>query len=238
MTTGEYEERFRAPAQSLHETFSDMHGPKWMRRRRRRVWIAAAMLGLITAAMETTSHRTTDMDAGEGRRHCRLTYDGLRIAAAASLTALAGCGRGTGATLYNAFGDKRSLYRQAFLHYLEQTVRDRVARLEKLRPAVAIRAFFDEIIERSVDDEQRRGCMLVNAALELAPYDPEFRKLVVEEMMFIAAFFRRCVAAGQKNGSIIKTRPADEAAKLLLSVLMGIRVLARTRPERDARRFV
>jgi TetR/AcrR family transcriptional repressor of nem operon len=38
----------------------------------------------------------------------------------------------TGASLYNAFGDKRSLYRQAFVHYLAQTVRDRVARLEKL----------------------------------------------------------------------------------------------------------
>jgi TetR/AcrR family transcriptional repressor of nem operon len=63
------------------------------------------------------------------------------------------------------------------------------------------------IIERSVDDEQRRGSMLVNAALELAPYDLEFQKLVAEEMMFIEAFFRRRVAAGQKDGSIIETRP-------------------------------
>jgi TetR/AcrR family transcriptional repressor of nem operon len=138
----------------------------------------------------------------------------------------------TGASLYNAFGDKRSLYRQAFSHYLTQSVRDRVARLEKLRPAAAIQAFFDEIIERSVDDKQRRGCMLVNAALELAPYDSEFQKLVVEEMMFIEAFFRRRVAAGQKDGSIIRTRPPDEVAKLLLSVLLGIRVLARSRPQR------
>jgi TetR/AcrR family transcriptional repressor of nem operon len=138
----------------------------------------------------------------------------------------------TGASLYNAFGDKRSLYRQAFVHYLAQTVRDRVARLEKLSPALAIRTFFEEIIERSVDDKQRRGCMLVNAALELAPYDSEFQKLVVEEMMFIEAFFRRCVAAGQKDGSIISTRPPDEVAKLLLSVLLGIRVLARSRPQR------
>ena len=139
----------------------------------------------------------------------------------------------TGASLYNAFGDKRSLYRQAFVHYLTQTVRDRVARLEKLPPALAIRTFFDEIIERSVDDEQRRGCMLVNAALELAPYDPEFQQLVAEEMIFIEAFFRRCVEAGQKDGSITDTRPADELAKLLLSVLLGIRVLARTRPQRE-----
>lgn len=138
----------------------------------------------------------------------------------------------TGASLYNAFGDKRSLYRQAFTHYLTQSIRDRVARLKKLPPAAAIRAFFDEIIERSIDDKQHRGCMLVNAALELAPYDSEFQKLVVEEMMFIEAFFRRCVAAGQKDGSIIGTRPPDEVAKLLLSVLLGIRVLARSRPQR------
>ena len=139
----------------------------------------------------------------------------------------------TGASLYNAFGDKRSLYRQAFVHYLAQTVRDRVARLEKLPPAMAIRAFFNEIIERSVDDDQRRGCMLVNAALELAPYDAEFRQLVTEEMIFIEAFFHRCVAAGQKDGSIASMRSAEELAKLLLSVLLGIRVLARTRPQRE-----
>jgi TetR/AcrR family transcriptional repressor of nem operon len=139
----------------------------------------------------------------------------------------------TGASLYNAFGDKRSLYRKAFVYYLAQTVRDRVARLEKLPPVSAIRGFFDEIIERSVDDELRRGCMLVNAALELAPYDPEFQKLVAEEMIFIEAFFCRSITAGQKDGSITDTRSADELAKLLLSVLLGIRVLARTRPERD-----
>jgi TetR/AcrR family transcriptional repressor of nem operon len=139
----------------------------------------------------------------------------------------------TGASLYNAFGDKRSLYRQAFVHYLAQTVRDRVARLDKQPPAQAIRSFFDEIIERSVDDEQRRGCMLVNAALELAPYDPEFEQLVAEEMIFIESFFHRSIAAGQKDGSITQTRSADELAKLLLSVLLGIRVLARTRPQRE-----
>jgi TetR/AcrR family transcriptional regulator, transcriptional repressor for nem operon len=139
----------------------------------------------------------------------------------------------TGASLYNAFGDKRSLYRQAFVHYLEKTVRDRVARLEQLPPATAIRTFFDEIIERSVSDTQRRGCLLVNAALELAPYDPEFQKLVAEEMIFIEGFFRRCVEAGQRDGSIPDTRTADDLGKVLLTVLLGIRVLARTRPQRE-----
>ncbi len=139
----------------------------------------------------------------------------------------------TGASLYNAFGDKRSLYRQALEHYLVQTVRDRVARLERLPPYRAIRAFFDEIIERSITDKRRRGCLLVNSALEVAPYDSEFQKIVADEMIFIEAFFRRCIGRGQQDGTISTVRPSAELARLLLSVLLGVRVLARTRPQRS-----
>jgi TetR/AcrR family transcriptional repressor of nem operon len=138
----------------------------------------------------------------------------------------------TGASLYNAFGDKRSLYRRALDHYLEQTVRDRISRLERMAPYPAIRSFFDEVIERSVTDKQRRGCMLVNSALELAPHDAELRKVISQEMTFIEAFFRKCITTGQQDGTISSARPADELAQSLLSVLFGIRVLARTRPQR------
>lgn len=138
----------------------------------------------------------------------------------------------TGASLYNAFGDKRSLYRRALGYYLEQSVRERITRVERLPPYAAIRAFFDEIIERSVTDKQRRGCMLVNSALEVAPYDAEFKRLVSKEMIFIEAFFRRRIIAGQQDGTISAIRPAAELAKMLLSVLLGIRVLARIRPQR------
>jgi TetR/AcrR family transcriptional repressor of nem operon len=149
-----------------------------------------------------------------------------------SIRDLTGAMRITSASLYNAFGNKRSLYRRALGYYLEQSVRDRVWRLAPLPPYSAIRAFFDEIVERSVTDKQRRGCMLVNAALEIAPIDAEFQKTVVDEMLFIEEFFRRCVASGQRDGTITSKRPADELAKVLLSVLLGVRVLARTRPQR------
>jgi TetR/AcrR family transcriptional repressor of nem operon len=138
----------------------------------------------------------------------------------------------TSASLYNAFGDKRSLYRRALDYYLEQSVRDRINRLSPLPPLPALRAFFDEIVERSVSDKQRRGCMLVNSALELAPYDPEFQRLVADEMIFIEGFFRRCIMVGQEDGTITVRQPANELATLLLSVLLGVRVLARTRPQR------
>jgi TetR/AcrR family transcriptional repressor of nem operon len=139
----------------------------------------------------------------------------------------------TSASLYNAFGDKRSLYRQALDHYVDQSFGDRVKRFEThLLPRQAISAFFEEIIERSLSDPQRKGCMLVNSAMEVAPHDPEFQRAIAGILVQVEAFFRRCVEAGQRDGTIATLQPAEDLARHLLGILVAIRVLARARPER------
>jgi TetR/AcrR family transcriptional repressor of nem operon len=138
----------------------------------------------------------------------------------------------TAASLYNAFGDKRALYQKALDHYIEASVADRIRRCEALPPRQAIEAFLEDIVKRSLDDRDRKGCMLVNAALDLAPHDPAFRKAVAEVLTGIEAFFLASVSAGQADGTITRSLPAQALAQNLLGVLMGIRVLARVRPER------
>lgn len=137
-----------------------------------------------------------------------------------------------GPSLYNTFGDKRTLYRQALEHYVERGFCDRVRRFEsELAPRAAIGAFFDEIIELSLADDQRKGCLIVNSALELAPHDPEFQAALADVLRDMEAFFHRCVKAGQDTGAISASLPADDLARMLLGLLMGLRVLARSRPE-------
>jgi TetR/AcrR family transcriptional regulator, transcriptional repressor for nem operon len=139
----------------------------------------------------------------------------------------------TGASLYNAFGDKRSLYRRALDYYVENSFGDCVRRFEgHMAPRDVIEAFFAEIIDRSLNDKQRRGCMLVNSAFEVAPHDPEFQRVVAGVLVEIEAFFRRNVEAAQRAGTITSSQSAEDFARLLLGLLLGIRVLARTRPER------
>jgi TetR/AcrR family transcriptional regulator, transcriptional repressor for nem operon len=138
----------------------------------------------------------------------------------------------TAASLYNAFGDKRAIYERALDHYVEGSVASRIRRCESLAPREAIGAFFEEILKRSLGDRERKGCMLVNAALEVAPHDPGFRKIVAEVLADIEGFFLSCVKAGQGDGSIKRSLPAETLSHHLLGVLMGIRVLARVRPER------
>jgi TetR/AcrR family transcriptional repressor of nem operon len=139
----------------------------------------------------------------------------------------------TGASLYNAFGDKRSLFQRALSHYVENSFDERISRLERtLSPLEAIKAFFREIVDRSVRDRDRKGCLLVNSALEVAPHDADFQAMIAGVLIKMEAFFRRCAHAGQQAVEISNAQSADDLARLLLGVHLGIRVLARTRPER------
>ena len=135
------------------------------------------------------------------------------------------------ASVYNAFGDKRTLFTQCLDRYLDANMRARIARVEKtLPPRQAIETFLAEIVERSL--ESRLGCFLANAALEVAPHDPEIAKVVAGRMDELEAFFRRCVGAGQRDGSISPDVSSADAARLFLTTVMGLRVLARGHPER------
>ena len=139
----------------------------------------------------------------------------------------------TGPSLYNAFGDKRSLFRAALERYVQLWTRARIAEVErKLPPKEAVRAFIKGIIERSLDDPDRRGCMLVNAALEIAPHDPEIGAEVAVWLGEIESFFRRAIAAAQSEGRVPAERDARDLARLLLGVTLGVRVLARAHPDR------
>ena len=125
-----------------------------------------------------------------------------------------------------------ALYERSLNRYLDQTFRERIRRIEPSHPPRdAIIAFFKEIIKRSVTDKRRRGCLLVNSAIESAPHDPQFLKIVATFLKEVETFFLRCVSKGQKDGTISRAYSAADLSKSLLGILLGIRVLARVRPE-------
>lgn len=133
------------------------------------------------------------------------------------------------ASLQNAFGDERALF---ITRCLDRTTRERIARLKADHsPLAATEAFLAEIVERSLAD--RRGCLLVNPAPEVAPHDPEIVATIAGRLGEIEDFFRRWVAAVREDGSIAQGRDACDLARLLLTTALGLRVLARARPDPD-----
>jgi len=148
----------------------------------------------------------------------------------------------TGASLYNAFGDKRSLFKRSLDRYVEQSFADRVGRFERLPPRQALQAFFDEIIERSLRDRQRKGCMLVNSALDAAPHDPDQRQ-VFRPAAFLHDFVRQPL---QRTVNLRRGHQLcfldDAHGRVILSSLTapihpGSRVLENS-PNQESRKFL
>src|SRR5580704_1159565 len=138
-----------------------------------------------------------------------------------------------GASLYNAYGDKRALFTRSLERYASRSMRERIARLEaRHQPKEAIRAFLAEIIDRSLKDPDRRGCLLVNSALDVAPHDAKIGRVVAGYLDELRAFFRRNLEAARQAGRVPGSLDPDEVSGHLLAVVLGIRVLARTGAKR------
>ena len=138
-----------------------------------------------------------------------------------------------GASLYNAFGDKRTLFVKCLERYANRSSRERMARIEeKHAPKAAIRTFMAEIIERSLKDPDCKGCLLVNSALDVAPHDAAIGKAVAGYLDEIRDFFRRNIETARRAGTMPKSIDAEVVSGHLLGVLMGIRALTRVKPDR------
>jgi hypothetical protein len=70
MTMSEYEERFRSPTPSLHQTFAEAGGPNRGRRRSRPFWVAATLVGVMSMTMKVVPHHTIHSEASNRSQLC------------------------------------------------------------------------------------------------------------------------------------------------------------------------
>ncbi len=136
-------------------------------------------------------------------------------------------------SLYDTFGNKRDLFIKALGRYEETYQRPTLAAAAKGRtPREAISAFFRQLVDCAAGDKGRDGCLIVNTALELAAHDDEIAKIVAGSMGALKEFFQTNIQAGQAEGEIPAELNAREVADGLLGLLIGIRVLARSMPDK------
>jgi TetR/AcrR family transcriptional regulator, transcriptional repressor for nem operon len=79
----------------------------------------------------------------------------------------------------------------------------------------------------------QQGCMVTNAALELADQDPDVAAHMSTMLGDIASLFKKALLAGQKSGEVTTRVSADLLAAYLVNVLEGARVMEKTRPSKD-----
>ncbi len=146
------------------------------------------------------------------------------------LVEVMGINRGS---IYDTFGDKRSLFLEALKRYDAVERANFLASLRKDRtPRRTIQALFDALVAEAVEQKTRDGCFLVNSALELAPHDDDVARIVSGGFAAIQRYFRDLIREGQALGEFREDIVAGDVARLLLSAVIGIRVISRSWPEK------
>lgn len=166
-----------------------------------------------------------DMDDAVDRATEVFWSKGYEATSLSDLLEATGINRGS---FYNAFGSKKKLFVQSILKYEREQRRQVLEEFAALNdPVLAINKLFDAIIAQSETDKARKGCFLVNTALDLPNHEPDIQKTVRKSLKGTEAFFEGQLKIGKEQGVIPDHVDTETAAKGLLALLVGVRVLAR-----------
>lgn len=134
----------------------------------------------------------------------------------------------TRGSFYKAFGDKRSVYLEALKRYDEnniaaavqllgnQELGDGRSRIEKL---------FEGAFDESTPENDRRGCLVCNAMVELAPSDPEVAQLTAAMSKKLQDAFAGALGADNEGAN----RPAlAQQAIAITNLYFGAQAMSKT----------
>lgn len=169
--------------------------------------------------------KSFDVDAAVDRAQRVFWAKGYEATSISDLTKGMGINKGS---LYNAFGSKKQLFTRALLKYDRDNRQAALAALEAIDdPLDAVTTLFDGLIAESVADADQKGCFLVNTALDLPNHGDDVKGMVRAALGDFEAFFARMIAKGQADGTVSTAIDADMTAKSLMTLVVGLRVLAR-----------
>ncbi|AEW93692.1 MULTISPECIES: TetR/AcrR family transcriptional regulator [Streptomycetaceae] len=136
-----------------------------------------------------------------------------------------GIGKGS---LYNTFGSKHGLYERALRRYRDSQAAALVGMIEEPGSVKErLRNVLTYLVEADLADPHRRGCMAVNAAAELAGTDEVATELVRRMLDRTEGAFSALIDEGRRSGEIAPGRDAAALGSLLLTTVVGLRLMAR-----------
>ncbi|MFQ6005616.1 MAG: TetR/AcrR family transcriptional regulator [Woeseia sp.] len=127
-------------------------------------------------------------------------------------------------SLYQAFGDKHSLFIQALKRYLADMRRMKSAQLARApTPVDGIRAVTHGMLDIADGDcACPRGCLAINTLVELAPHDSDVRKVMDDHVQRMRSGLTEVIARGQAAGQIREDRSPEKITALLMTFMLGL----------------
>lgn len=136
------------------------------------------------------------------------------------------------ASIYATFGDKHALYLKALDRYGELTDPDLLTRLSQPGPVLpAVRALVERYAGEASGADGRRGCFVVNTAVELGPHDTQAARRVQGNWDFLETALASALLRAQAQGELAAEKDPRALARMLLVLMQGLRVMGKAAAE-------
>lgn len=136
------------------------------------------------------------------------------------------------ASLYDTFGGKKELFDSAFAFYRSagnEGLKEFLNSQENVKDA--LRMIFRKVIEGDLVDPDNKGCLVANATTELLPHDTGLQQVISRHREDVEYIIYHFLLKGVQRGEISGEVNLKTMASLLYTLLTGLRVTGKTRPD-------
>ncbi|KAA6214263.1 TetR/AcrR family transcriptional regulator [Streptomyces albofaciens JCM 4342] len=132
-------------------------------------------------------------------------------------------------SIYNTFKSKHDLFERALDRYMGERNGELFALMESDLPVrEKIRTHLERVVEEECgDQDDRRGCLVVNTAVEVAARDQQVAGELARDYRLRLEVIRAALASGQRVGDIDADKDVGALAHLVIAAVGGLRVSAR-----------
>jgi TetR/AcrR family transcriptional regulator, transcriptional repressor for nem operon len=135
-------------------------------------------------------------------------------------------------SLYDTFGDKRSLYLKALAHYRDQTNGQMRKMLQEIP---SVKNGFAKLLyglATETREQHERGCLLLSANLQRDTKDAVIRDFLLDNQARVEAIFLEALERAQRQGELPPKENPGALARFFVVTIQGMRAMARLKSDR------
>jgi TetR/AcrR family transcriptional repressor of nem operon len=134
-------------------------------------------------------------------------------------------------SLYDTFGDKRSLYLKALAYYRDETqtsMRQMFASVPKIKDG-----FTRLLLGLSAESKEQhaKGCLLLSANMERSVGDTVIAEFLQDNQATVESIFADALRHAQSTGELSHKQDAAALAQFFVATIQGMRAMARVKSD-------
>jgi len=129
-------------------------------------------------------------------------------------------------SLYDTFGDKNKLFLKVLDRYCHVFAESRLAMLDHAGPALeTLKKFIHGMMDAALADPNRRGCLIANTVMELAPHESEIANRLGTALRAVEETIFKVLTRAKQQGELAKDKDPRALARFLTTMMQGTIVM-------------